>query len=168
VPRTRKQLDRADVELLKAVQKDCRLTSDQLSRIARLSPTACQRRLHRLRKEQVIQAEVAVIAPGKVGRPISVLVFVSMERDRADIVDRFKDSIRKTAEISCAFYVTGDADFIMLVTARSMKDYDDFSRAFFSKNSDIRAVRTYVVMDRVKIGFSVPVTVQDGALADQD
>ncbi len=83
-------IDRADRALLDAVQKNNRLTSEELARIVNLSPTACQRRLKRLREEGVIEADVAIISPKAVGRGITMIVLVSLERERADIVDRFK------------------------------------------------------------------------------
>lgn len=149
-------LDRADLALLAAVQDNNRLTSEELGGIANLSPTACQRRLKRLRAEGVIEADVAVVSPKAVGRYITMIVLVSLERERADIVDRFKTAIRNTREVMIGYYVTGDADFILVVTARDMEDYEQFTRRFFYENNDIKGFKTMVVMDRVKAGFSLP------------
>jgi Lrp/AsnC family leucine-responsive transcriptional regulator len=82
-------LDRADRALLDAVQKNNRLTSEELAQIVNLSPTACQRRLKRLREEGVIEADVSIVSPKAAGRGITMIVLVSLERERADIVDRF-------------------------------------------------------------------------------
>lgn len=86
-----------------------------------------------------------------------MLVLVSLERERADIIDRFKRVIKSSAEVVSGFYVTGDADFVLYVTARSMEDYEQFTRRFFYENPDIKGVKTMVIMDRVKAGFAVPV-----------
>ncbi|MER9337953.1 Lrp/AsnC family transcriptional regulator [Mesorhizobium sp. M0293] len=150
-------LDRADASLLDAVQKDNRLTSEELADKVGLSPTACQRRLKRLRSEGVIEADVSIISPKAVGRPVTMIVLVSLERERADIVDRFKTSIRNTREVMIGYYVTGDADFILVVTAKDMEDYEQFTRRFFYENHDIKGFKTMVVMDRVKASFAVPI-----------
>ena len=154
------RLDRVDVALLEAVQLSSRLTSEKLARIANLSPTACQRRLNRLRAEGVIESEVAIVSPKAVGRPISMIVLVTLERERADILDRFKNAIRSTSEVMIGYYVTGDADFILVVTAKSMEDYEAFTRRFFYENPDIKGFKTMVVMDRVKASFRLPVELQ--------
>lgn len=151
------ELDRADMALLDAVQKNNRLTSDELADIAHLSPTACQRRLKRLRAEGVIEADVSVVSPKAVGRHLTMIVLVSLERERADIVDRFKTAIRNTREVMIGYYVTGDADFMLVVTARDMEDYEQFTRRFFYENHDIKGFKTMVAMDRVKAGFVVPI-----------
>jgi Lrp/AsnC family leucine-responsive transcriptional regulator len=150
-------LDRLDLKLLQAVQADNRLTSEALSEAVGLSPTACQRRLKRLRDEGIIEADVAIVSPQAVGRPLLMLVAVSLERERADIIDRFKQAIRRTKEIMSGYYVTGDADFMLIVSARDMEDYESFTRRFFYENADIKGFKTTVVMDRVKASFNLPI-----------
>lgn len=74
------------------MQHDNRLTSDVLGERVGLSATAVQRRLKRLRDTGVIEADVAVIAPKAVRQRVQMIVLVSLERERADIIDRFKAS----------------------------------------------------------------------------
>ncbi|TIO12703.1 MAG: Lrp/AsnC family transcriptional regulator [Mesorhizobium sp.] len=149
--------DRIDARILEIVQKNNRLTSEVIGEMAGISATACQRRLKRLRLEGIIQADVSIVSTKAVGRPIGMLVLVSLERERSDIIDRFKKAIKASSEIVNGFYVTGDADFVLYVTARSMEDYENFTRKFFYENSDIKGVKTMVIMDRIKVGFSVPI-----------
>ena len=151
------ELDRVDAALLEAVQRNNRLTSEELAKIVNLSPTACQRRLKRLREEGVIEADVSIVSPKAVGRQTTMIVLVSLERERADIVDRFKASIRNTREVMLGYYVTGDADFMLVVTAKDMEAYEQFTRRFFYENHDIKGFKTMVVMDRVKAGFAFPI-----------
>lgn len=125
------ELDRADLALLEAVQHNNRLTSEELAEVANLSPTACQRRLKKLRGAGVIEADVSIVSPKALGRKLTMIVLVSLERERADIVDRFKAAIRKTKDVMLGYYVTGDADFILIVTAKDMEDYELFTRRFF-------------------------------------
>jgi Lrp/AsnC family transcriptional regulator, leucine-responsive regulatory protein len=153
------ELDRVDGRILEAMQRNNRLTSEELGDLVGLSPTACQRRVKRLRAEGVIEADVSIVSPKKVGRPVTMLVLVSLERERADIVDRFKNAIRATQEVMIGYYVTGDADFVLIVTAKNMEDYEQFTRRFFYENHDIKGFKTMVVMDRVKAGFAVPIDI---------
>ena len=53
--------------------------------------------------------------------------------------------------------LTGDADFILVITAKDMEDYEAFTRRFFYENHDIKGFKTMVVMDRVKAGFAFPI-----------
>lgn len=126
-----------------------------------LSATAVQRRLKRLREDGTIEADVSIVKPKALGRPIAMMVLVSLERERLDIIDRFKQAIRQTPEVMNGYYVTGDADFILIVTSRSMEDYETFTRQFFYDNPDIKGFKTMVIMDRVKTGFSIPIDLDE-------
>ncbi|OAF17053.1 ArsR family transcriptional regulator [Bradyrhizobium centrolobii] len=149
--------DRTDARILEIVQKNNRLTSETIGDLAGLSATACQRRLKRLRSEGIIEADVSIVSPKAVGRPIQMLVLVTLERERSDIIDKFKKAIKSSADVVNGFYVTGDADFVLYVTAPTMEDYEQFTRRFFYENSDIKGFKTMVIMDRVKAGFSIPI-----------
>ncbi|MDK1378623.1 MULTISPECIES: Lrp/AsnC family transcriptional regulator [unclassified Sinorhizobium] len=153
------EIDRIDAALLNAVQRNNRLTSDELAELVHLSPTACHRRLKRLRARGIIEGDVSIVSQKAAGRQVTVVVLVSLERERADIIDRFKSAIRNTREVMIGYYVTGDADFILVVTAKDMEDYEQFTRRFFYENNDIKGFKTMVVMDRVKAGFAFPIEI---------
>jgi Lrp/AsnC family leucine-responsive transcriptional regulator len=150
------ELDQTHIRILNIVQKNNRLTSEAIAEMVGLSATACQRRLKELRAEGIIEADVSIISPRAVGRPVQMLVLVSLERERRDIIDRFKKAIRATSEVVNGFYVTGDSDFVLYITARDMEDYEQFTRRFFYENPDIKGFKTLVIMDRVKVGFALP------------
>lgn len=150
-------LDPFDLKILSVLQKDNRVTSDQLGQIVGLSPTACQRRMKKLREDGVIAADVSILSPSALGRQFTTLVQVSLERERADIIDKFKASIRATPEIMSGFYVTGEADFVLVVSAYDMEDFEQFTRRFFYDNPHIKSFKTMVVIDRVKFGYSLPI-----------
>ncbi|WP_375784874.1 Lrp/AsnC family transcriptional regulator [Bradyrhizobium sp. Pha-3] len=151
------QYDRIDARILEIVQKNNRLTSEVIGELAGLSATACQRRLKRLRSEGIIEADVSIVSPKAVGNPIQMLVLATLERERSDIIDRFKKAIKSSVEVVNGFYVTGDADFVLYITAPTMEDYEQFTRRFFYKNAEVKAVKTMVIIDRVKVGFAVPI-----------
>src|SRR3546814_18613450 len=72
------------------------------------------------------------------------------------MVRAFKKSIQATPEVMQCYYVTGEADFIILLTARDMKSYERFTQRFFFDTPQIRRFRTFVVMDRTEVGLSIP------------
>ncbi|MCK1604062.1 Lrp/AsnC family transcriptional regulator [Bradyrhizobium sp. 166] len=153
------QYDQIDARILEVVQKNNRLTSEVIGEMVGLSATACQRRLKRLRSEGIIEGDVSIVSPKAVGRPIEMIVLVTLERERADIIDKFKKAIKSSAEVVNGFYVTGDADFVVYISARSMDDYEKFTRQFFYQNSDIKGFKTMVILDRVKAAFAVPIEI---------
>jgi Lrp/AsnC family transcriptional regulator, leucine-responsive regulatory protein len=150
-------LDTFDAKLLVALQENCRLTGQELSERVGLSGSACQRRIKDLQDTGVIERQVAVVSPKAAGRPVCMVLMVSLERERADIIDAFKRSLADTQEIMSAYFVTGDADFVLILTARDMEDYDHFTRRFLYGNPNVKSLKTYVVIDRVKASLAIPV-----------
>jgi len=152
-------VDEFDLKLLRLVQHNNRLTAEELNGRVGLSASACQRRLAKLRRKGIIERDIAVVSAEAVGRQLTMIVEVSLERDRADIVDEFKRLMIDTEEVMQCYYVTGDVDFILVVTARDMPHYEAFTKEFFFPNRNIRRFNTLVVMDRVKVGLYVPIEI---------
>ncbi|MBO6947344.1 MAG: Lrp/AsnC family transcriptional regulator [Rhodospirillales bacterium] len=152
----RRECDQLDERILNLVQGNNRLTSEQIGEQVGLSSTACQRRLKRLRQSGVIEADVSIVDPEAAGFRLQMLVQVTLVRDRWDIVDRFKRAIRSAPEVMHGYYVTGDTDFILAVSARDMAAYEEFARSFLYENPDVETFKTMVVVDRVKAGFLLP------------
>ena len=150
-------LDSFDIKLLNLLQVNARRTAEELSAQVGLSPSACLRRVNRLRETGVIESEIAVLSPTAVGRRLTMVVEVSLERERPDIIADFKRSMRATPEVNQCYYVTGDVDFILIVTVENMSDYEDFTNNFLFNNKNIKRFSTLVVMDRVKVGLAVPI-----------
>lgn len=150
-------MDKFDAAILTAVQDNNRLTAEQLSQRVGLSPAACQKRLKKLRDDGTIARDISVLAPEAVARGLTMIVEVTLERERAELIDQFKKTMLAAPEVMQCYYVTGSADFILVLTAKDMADYEDFTRRYFFQQSNISRFRTNVVMDRVKVGLAVPV-----------
>lgn len=149
-------LDLLDRKILHEIQLDNQLTSAQLSERIGLSPTSTQRRLNRLRADKVIEADVAIVSSEALGRSLTMMIAVTLERERPDIIDYFKTSVRREPVVMSAYYVTGDTDFILIVSAKDMPEYEAFTRNFLYNNPDIKGFKTTVVMDRIKASFYIP------------
>jgi len=121
-----------------------------------LSAAAVQRRIKRLRESGVITREVAVLDPGALGLPMTFIVMVEMERERLEVLDAFRRQILDDAHVQQCYYVTGSADFILVVSCRDMADFEAFTRRVFFDNPNVRHFTTSVAMERVKVGLTLP------------
>lgn len=150
-------MDSFDARILDALQHDARLTAEGLSRLVGLSPDACRKRLARLRGSGVIEAETARLNPERLGRGLMLIVEVTLQQERLADLDHFKRRMQAAPEVMQCYYVTGSADFVLILTARDMADYEAFTRRHFFAEDNVLRFRTSAVMDRVKQGFTVPV-----------
>ena len=151
-------LDVIDKKILRAVQKNSRITFSQLAIIVGLSASACCRRLTNLRKSGVIKNEVAILNSKFIGPRVSMIVTVTLEREQLNVINAFKKSCEETEEITQCYYVTGKTDFVLLISMPTMEDYDEFVQKFLFENRNVKRFETHVVMDRVKIEFDAPIT----------
>ena len=90
-----------------------------------------------------------------------MIVEVTLDSERPDDLDRFKERMLASPEVMQCYYVTGNSDFIMILSARNMADYEAFTRRHFFAEDNVKRFRTSAVMDRVKTGFALPLIVQD-------
>jgi DNA-binding Lrp family transcriptional regulator len=100
--------------------------------------------------EKLRKAEVAIVSPDAARRSLTAIVEVFLKTDRPKAVNEFRRAIQAAPEGLQAYYVTGDADFILIVTAKDMHDFSDFAYRFLSKRPYVKTYRTSVVMRRVK------------------
>ena len=115
------------------------------------------RRLKRLREQGVIRAEVAVLDRQSVGNSLTLLVGLEIERDNYPSLAGFRAWVEKVDAIQQVYYVTGQMDLMLVVTARSMADYDALCARLMADNPVIRRMNTHVVIDAMKLGLQVPV-----------
>jgi Lrp/AsnC family leucine-responsive transcriptional regulator len=150
------KLDEFDRAILEIVQLDNTTPQHMIGKAVNLSPAAVQRRIKRMEKAGVIQHNVSVVDPTAVGAWITLIVNVEVESERADLTDAIKQSFLGNPEVQQCYYVTGDIDFILIITVPDMGHYEALSRRLFFDNPNVKRFRTFVVMNRVKVGLYVP------------
>lgn len=149
-------LDAFDLRILDILQRDNATPQREIGGAVNLSAAAVQRRIKRMEESGVIAANVAVVDPEKIGRPITIVVEVEVASEQIELLDAAKASFAAAVEVQQCYYVTGEADFVLIVTVASMAEYEALTRRLFFANPNIRRFRTLVAMDRVKTGMAVP------------
>ena len=142
-------LDETDKMLLEILQHNNRLSADALAAQIGVSRSSVQRRIKRFRDDGIIEADISVLSAKAVGRPMTFIVEVELERERTDLLDEFRRSMLTLDDVQQCYYVAGHTDFILIVTAADMAAYEEFSRQVFTKNPNIRRFHSNVVVTRL-------------------
>ncbi|AJX13792.1 MULTISPECIES: Lrp/AsnC family transcriptional regulator [Burkholderia] len=150
-------LDAFDRKLLMEVQRDAQTPQNELGARVNLSTAAVNRRLRRLAEDGVIERYTAVVAPEKVGYALTIVVNVEMEREQIDQIDAMKRTFERCPQVQQCYYVTGEWDFVLILTVRDMDQYNALTRQLFFSNNNVKRFKTLVSMGRVKVGLDVPV-----------
>jgi Lrp/AsnC family transcriptional regulator, leucine-responsive regulatory protein len=151
------QLDTFDRQLLSLVQEDAAQTAEQLALQVELSPSAIQRRLRRLREEGVILRDIAIVDPKSVGSPNFYVVSVGVQAERPELLAQFRKWLTEQPLVQQAFYVTGEADFVLVVTAPDLESFDALMTRMMNENPNVRRFTTHVALGVVKRGLTIPV-----------
>jgi Lrp/AsnC family transcriptional regulator, leucine-responsive regulatory protein len=152
-------MDRIDRRILALYQTDTRRIATSIGAEVGLSAAAVQRRLKRLRASGTIRSEIAVLDPRAARVPVLCIVLLTMApRPRpATYLDRFREEMRRLPEVQQCYQVTGTSDFVVVVTAENVEDFGAFVHKQFEANEYISRFESFVVIDRVKVGLSLPV-----------
>jgi DNA-binding Lrp family transcriptional regulator len=151
-------IDPFDRQLLNLLQEDAGLTADRLAQSVALSPSAIQRRIKRLRNQGVIVRDIAVADHRKIGNPTFFIVALEVERERPELLAQLRKWLATQAHIQQVFYVTGEADFILVITAPDTETYDALMSDLVTQNPNVRRFTTNVALSVIKRGLAVPVT----------
>lgn len=143
-------LDRTDVRLLRALQKDGRIAIVDLAEKVALSPTACQRRLRKLEELKVIERYAAVLNPAAMGLAIEAFVRVAIERQSKDVTEAFEAAVRKLPQVRACYVMTGDLDFLLHVQVADLQAFAVFSMQVLIGLPGVKDVRSSLVLDAVK------------------
>lgn len=150
-------LDRFDRQLLNLLQADSGQTAERLAEQVGLSPSAVQRRIRKLREQGVILRETAILEARHIGSPTVFVTGLQVERDRPETVAALRDWFAKEPQIQQAFYVTGEVDFILIITAASTADYDAYMSRMINAHPNIKRFTTNVALSVLKRTLTIPV-----------
>ena len=150
-------MDALDRRILRAMQQDCTLTAAQLAERCATTESTALRRVTRLRKEGAIRAEVALVDPKKVRRDLMVIVTVRLEREDGAGVKAFIDRVAAHPDVLQFHFVTGTTDYVIILSARSMEDYDNFLQTHLIPDPLVILSATNVVIRPIKMATALPI-----------
>lgn len=149
-------MDRLDRRILECLQRDAGTTNQALAERVGLSPSACLARVRRLRESGTIERTVALLDPAAAGPRVELVVEVFTERDDRALFERFERAAREAPEVRQCYRVTGDSDFVLIVSVPDMDAYDAFCDRVLYGDSNMAKFRTLVVRRRAKFDPFVP------------
>lgn len=150
-------LDAFDRAILAELQRDNLTPQRLIAERIHLSAPAVQRRIKRLQDTGVIRANVAVLEPGQLGQRITAIITVQLLNDRPDLTHAFRQRLQQETAVQQCWYVTGESDYVLVVMATDMEDYQAICARLFQGDENIRRYSTSIALERVKTGLQLPI-----------
>lgn len=142
-------LDRVDRQILRILQTDGRISNADLAAKINLSPSSCLRRVKTLEEEGIIDRYVALLNQKKIGKPMSIIVEISLHSQSIDVLDAFERAVCRSGEIRECFLMAGDADYILKVSASDAEDFERIHRDHLAKLPGVSKMRSNFAIRKV-------------------
>jgi Lrp/AsnC family leucine-responsive transcriptional regulator len=143
-------LDEIDLYILEVLQRDGRISNQDLADKVGLSPSPCLRRLRQLESSGVVQKYVALVSPTAVGQGLQAFVEVRLDRQTRASVDKFEAEILKLPQVLECHLMAGDWDYVLRVVVHDLEQFRDFHMNFLSKIPGVGNVKSNISMKQVK------------------
>jgi len=148
-------LDRLDMQILDAMQRDATLSMAQLGAQVGLSSTPCWKRVKRLEDEGYIERRVAIVNRAKVGLPVTAFVSIRAGQHDEKWLTRFAAVVSTLPEVQEFHRMSGDVDYLLKVAASSIEGYDRFYKKLISL-VDLAGVSSAFSMEQIKSSTALP------------
>ena len=150
------KLDKHDIAIIEAMQKDGRLSNRDLAKEVSLSPSPSWRRLRALEEAGVIDHYAAVVDREQVGLTIMGFAHVTLHDHRSENVKKFDEAILGASQVLECHATSGEHDYMLKVVAPDMASYQDFLSGYLLKIGVVRTVNTSFVLKQQKSTTALP------------
>ncbi len=149
-------LDALDRALLDRLQRDATEPVRALAVALGSSPATVQRRIAALRASGVLQRQVAIVDRRRVGQPLTAFVSVELDRQNDALLRQFEQRMAAEDAVQACYEISGEFDFLLVVTAASMDAFHAFTRSAFSAHHNVRNFKSVFAMHCAKFETRVP------------
>ena len=143
-------LDNVDLQILRALQENARLTTKELAAQVHLSTTPVFERMKRLEREGFILKYAAVLDAGKLGRGFTVFCSVKLKQMTRSVARNFISVIKDIPQVAECYNISGEYDYLLKIQASDMKYYNEFIINVLGNIDSIGSVLSSFVMDEIK------------------
>lgn len=150
------KIDETDKRLLAALQTDAHLTSEALGEVLHLSPSQAGRRRQRLEGSGIIEGYRARLSAPRLGLAVQAFVHVQMATHAPDEVRTFTRAIEARPEITSAWTLTGEADYLLRVYCADLAALNTLIHEVLLPHPAVSRVQSQIVMDQFKADAPLP------------
>ncbi len=143
-------LDEIDMQILRTLQRNAKLTTKELAEAVNLTPTPVFERQKRLERQGYIQKYVALLDAEKLNQGLLVFCKVKLKQINHEIAESFMRRIYRIPEVTECYNTSGAYDYLLKVRARDMKQYQEFVLNKLGEIDSVGSIESTFVMSEVK------------------
>lgn len=150
-------VDGRDRAILRALQKDGRLSNLDLAAEVGLSPSACLRRVKALEDCGLIAGYAMLLDPKAAGLPGNAFVSISLDQQGRQALDRFEEAVRDIPEVIACYLIAGQADYLLQVAYRDSADFERIHSEILTQLPGVVRVQSTLALRTVKRTTALPI-----------
>ena len=150
-------LDKVDLQILRTLQENARLTTKELASRVSLSSTPVFERLKRLESNGYIEKYIAVLNADKLNQGFIVFCHVKMSKLNKDIANGFTERVKRIPEVTECYNDSGHYDYMLKIHAPNMKYYQEFVLNVLGTIDNLSSLESTFVMDTIKHDYGITI-----------
>ena len=145
-------LDDIDLDLIRLLQQNARITNADLSAAVGIAQSTCISRVRSLVSRGVISGFSANVEPGELGLGTQVLISVTLRAGARAHLSGFMQQMRDRPEVIQVFFLGGSEDFIVHLAVKDSDAVREFVLENLSNNATVASTRTNLVFEHFHKG----------------
>jgi Lrp/AsnC family leucine-responsive transcriptional regulator len=150
-------LDETDKRILRALQRDGRISNADLAERVHLSASACHRRVQRLEADGMIRGYVALLDARRLGVPAMVFVEITLQTQADEVLEAFEQAVRRVPDVLECHLMAGTADYILKVVAEDTEDFARIHRQYLTRLPGVAQMKSSFALRTVSATTALPV-----------
>ena len=150
-------LDDIDRKILRLLQRDCKITSNEIAEQVGLSQTPCLRRIRQMEASGIIHGYTAVLNPDALDLGMTFFARVWLTGQDEATVERFARDMQRLRNVVECHLMAGDCDFLLRILAADIADYRRFQIEHLNSLPGVKNVKTDIPMQRIKYSSEIPI-----------
>ena len=144
------ELDDLDIRILSHLQTDASVSNQDLAAAVHASPPTVLRRVNKLVKSGVIEKQVAILDPEKLGSSLTAIIEITLDGQAAEKLSVFESLMQREPAILQCYRVSTGPDFVLVAQVKDMPAYHALVHRTFTSQANVRNVRTFFSVHRSK------------------
>ncbi len=153
-------LSKKDIEILKLLQKDARMSTASIAESVNMSQSPCWRRIASYEENGLIKRKVHILDREKLGMDLVVFATIKLVSSKGKALDEFERSVKNVPEIAECYTMTGIFDYMVKIIAKDIRHYENFLRSYLLQLPNIDEVNSHIAVTQIKNTTELPLDTQ--------
>ena len=154
------ELGTQEVKILKLLQQDASLTTQEISEKLNMSQSPCWRKINKMEQDSLIEKRVAILNREKLGMDVVVFSTINLSTQGREYLEDFEAEVKLLPEVLECYTMAGSWDYMLKIVAKNIRHYEIFVREKLTTLPHIGEVHSHIAVTEIKNSTELPLSTQ--------